>query len=143
MCVILTTVVGWIAATMGEVDVQVSQPFAIGGQHAEQVRQNKALLQASQSQLQATHRDLRTQVHTMMIDLYYQQRQAEAYDVEIASLEKILAVYREQSAKGNISEIETQRIASMAYQLGKSRADLMVAASALQSQLRLILAIGD
>ena len=125
----------------GEVDVQVSQPFAIGGQHAEQVRQNKALLQASQSQLQVTHRDLRTQVHTMMIDLYYQQRQAEAYDVEIASLEKILAVYREQSAKGNISKIETQRIAAMAYQLGKSRADLMVAASALQSQLRLILAI--
>jgi cobalt-zinc-cadmium efflux system outer membrane protein len=125
----------------GEVDVQISQPFAIGGQHAEQVRQNDALLQASRSQLQVTERNLRIQVHTLLIDLYYQQRQAEAYDVEIASAEKILSAYREQSAKGNIAEMETQRIATMIYQLSKSRADLLLAAADLQSQLRLLLGI--
>ena len=58
----------------GELDVQLSHPFAIGGQHAEQVRQNQALVQASRSQLQVTGRDLRTQVHTLLINLYYQQR---------------------------------------------------------------------
>ena len=125
----------------GEVDVQVSQPFAIGGQHAEQVRQNTALLQASRTQLHVTERDLRTQVHTALIDLYYQQRQAEAYDVEIASAKKILAAYQEQSAMGNIAEIETQRIATMLYQLGKERADLLLDASALQSQLRVALGL--
>lgn len=125
----------------GEVDVQVSQPFAIGGQHAEQVRQQTALLQAAHSQLQVTTRDLRTQVHTALIDLYYQQRQAETYDTEIVSAEKILAAYREQSDKGNIAAIETQRIATMVYQLRKSRADLLLAVSDLQSQLRLALGI--
>ena len=125
----------------GEVDIQVSQPFAIGGQHAEQVRQNTALLQAARCQLQVTERDIRTQVHTSLIDLYYQQREAEAYDEEIASADKILAVYREQSTKGNIAEIETQRIATMVYQLRKSRADLLLAASDLQSRLRLMLGI--
>lgn len=123
----------------GEVDVQLSQPFAIGGQHAEQVRQNLSLLQAARYQLQATKRDLRTQVHTALIDLYYQQRQAEVYDLEISSAEKILAACREQSDKGNIAAIETQRIATMVYQLSKSRTDLLLSVSALQSQLCLAL----
>ena len=52
---------------------------------------------------------------------------AKVYDEEIASAEKILAAYREQTAKGNIAAIETQRIATMVYQLRKSRADLILA----------------
>ena len=71
----------------GEVDVQFSQPFAIGGQHAEQVKQDAALLRASRNQLTVTHRDLRSEVHVAMVDLYYQQRQAAVYDEEIASAE--------------------------------------------------------
>ena len=122
----------------GELDVQLSQPFAIGGQHAEQVRQNEALAKASRSQLRFTERDLRTQAHTMLIDLYYQQRQAGVYDVEIASVEKILAAYRSQSAKGNIAEMETQRIATMLYQLNKERTDLLIGVNDLQAQLRLL-----
>lgn len=125
----------------GEIDIQVSQPFAIGGQHAEQVKQSAALLEASHSQLLVTQRDLRTEVHTAMVDLYYQQRQAKVYDEEIASAEKILAAYREQSEKGNIAAMETQRIATMVYQLRKSRADLLLEASALEAQLRQLLAI--
>ena len=125
----------------GEVDVQLSQPFAIGGQHAEQVRQNQSLLQAARYQLQATKRDLRTQIHTALIDLYYQQRQAEVYDLEISSAEKILAACREQSDKGNIAAIETQRIATMVYQLSKSRTDLLLSVSALRSQLCLALGL--
>ena len=125
----------------GEADVQLSQPFAIGGQHAEQVRQNEALTQASRSQLRLTARDLRVQTHMALIDLYFQQRQAAVYDLEIASVEKILAAYSEQSTKGNIAEMETQRIATMLYQLNKSRTDLLVAANDLQSQLRLILGL--
>lgn len=125
----------------GEVDVQVSQPFAIGGQHAEQVKQNAALLKASHSQLLVTQRDLRTEVHTAMVDLYYQQRQAKVYDEEISSAEKILAAYREQSERGNIAAMETQRIATMVYQLRKSRADLLLEASALEVQLRQLLGI--
>ena len=127
----------------GELDVQVSQSFAIGGQHAEQVRQNDALLQASKSQLRVTGRDLLTQAHTTLVDLYYQQRQAEVYDLEIASAEKILAAYKEQSAKGNIAEMETQRIATMLYQLRKSRAYLLIGAEGLQSQLRLLLGLNN
>lgn len=125
----------------GEVDVQFSQPFAIGGQHAEQVKQDAALLRASRNQLTVTHRDLRSEVHVAMVDLYYQQRQAAVYDEEIASAEKILAAYREQTAKGNIAAIETQRIATMVYQLRKSRADLLLEASALQAQLRQLLVL--
>jgi cobalt-zinc-cadmium efflux system outer membrane protein len=125
----------------GETDVQLSQPFAIGGQHAEQVRQNAALVQASRRQLQVTGRELRKQAHTLLIDLYYQQRQAHVYDLEIASVEKILAAYKEQSAKGNIAGMETQRIGTMRYQLLKSRADLMVAATDLQHQLQVLLGL--
>lgn len=125
----------------GEVDVQVSQPFAIGGQHTEQVKQNAALLKATHSQLLVTQRDLRTEVHTAMVDLYYQQQQARVYDEEIASAEKILAAYHEQSEKGNIAAMETQHIATMVYQLRKSRADLLLEASALEAQLRQLLAL--
>ena len=125
----------------GEVDVQVSQPFSIGGQHTEQVRQNEALVQASRSQLRLTGRDLRVQAHNALIDLYYQQRQAAVYDLEIASVEKILAAYSQQSAKGNIAEMETQRIATMLYQLNKARTDLLVGVNDLQAQLRLLLGL--
>ena len=125
----------------GETDIQFSQPIAIGGQHAELVRQNAALLRASHNQLTVTNRDLRSEVHVAMVDLYYQQRQAAVYDEEIASAEKILTAYREQTAKGNIAAIETQRIATMVYQLRKSRADLLLEASALQARLRQLLVL--
>lgn len=125
----------------GEVDIQVSQPLAIGGQHAEQVRQDAALLKASRSRLLVTERDLRGAVHVAMVDLYYQQLQAKVYDEEIASAEKILAAYREQTAKGNIAAMETRRVETMVYQLRKSRTDLLLAASALQTQLRQLLAL--
>lgn len=125
----------------GEMDLQLSQSFAIGGQHAEQVRQSEALVQASRSQLRLTGRELRVQAHTALIDLYYQQRQAEVYDLEIASVEKILAAYSEQSAKGNIAGMETQRIATMLYQLNKARTDLLVGVNDLQAQLRLLLGL--
>lgn len=124
-----------------ETDIQFSQPIAIGGQHAELVRQNAALLRASHNQLTVTNRDLRSEVHVAMVDLYYQQRQAAVYDEEIASAEKILTAYREQTAKGNIAAIETQRIATMVYQLSKSRADLLLEASALQARLRQLLVL--
>ncbi len=127
----------------GEIDVQFSQPFAIGGQHAELVKQDEALLRASRNQLSVTHRDLRTEVHVAMVDLYYQQRQATVYDEEIVSAEKILAAYREQTSRGNIAAIETQRIATMVYQLRKSRTDLLLEASALQARLRQMLMLDD
>ena len=125
----------------GELDVQVSQPFAIGGQHSEQVRQSAAQLSASRSQLQLTRRDLLAQAHTALIDLYYRQQQAAVYDLEIASVQRILAAYSEQSAKGNVAGMEAARIKTMLCQLSKQRADLLVGVSGLQAQLRSLLGI--
>lgn len=125
----------------GQTDIQVSQPIAIGGQHRNKVRQAKAMLKSSQAAHDATMLDVRHETRTTFVELYNAQQKLKVYDKEITSAERIYEAYSNQTDKGNVSRIQTFRIATMLNQLRSEKAELQLYADELQMQLCLLLDI--
>lgn len=123
----------------GQTDVQISQPIAIGGQYKNKVKQARASLNATRAGYQAEKMNVRREARTAFIDLYNAQQKLKVYDKEIASVEKIRKAFDEQAAKGNVSKMETFRIAAMLNQLRGEKMELMMQENNIQKDLRLLL----
>lgn len=123
----------------GQTDVQISQPIAIGGQYKNKVKQARASLNATRAGYQAEKMNVRWEARTAFIDLYNAQQKLKVYDKEIASVEKIRKAFDEQAAKGNVSKMETFRIAAMLNQLRGEKMELMMQENNIQKDLRLLL----
>lgn len=118
-----------------ETDVQLSLPIAIGGQHRSKVRQAEAMLLATKAAHEATWNDARCTARSAFIDLYSVQQKLKVYSQEITSVEKMLDAYQEQAEKGNVSQMQSFRMAAMLNQLRSERASLLVEENGLQRQL--------
>lgn len=127
----------------GQTDIQISQPIAIGGQYKNKVKQAKASLNATKAGYQAEKMNVRWEARTAFIDLYNAQQKLKVYDQEIASVEKIHKAFDEQAAKGNVSKMETFRIAAMLNQLRGEKTELMLQEKNIQKDLRLLLNLKD
>lgn len=125
----------------GQTDIQVSQPIAIGGQHKNKVRLAEATLKASKAAHDAAMLDVRCEARTTFIELYNAQQKLKVYDKEITSTKKIYDTYSDQTDKGNVSKMETFRIAAMLNQLRAEKAELQLYINELQMQLCLLLDI--
>lgn len=123
----------------GQTDIQISQPIAIGGQYKNKVKQARASLNATRAGYQAEKMNVRREARTAFIDLYNAQQKLKVYDKEIASVEKIHKAFDEQAAKGNVSKMETFRIAAMLNQLRGEKMELMMQENNIQKDLRLLL----
>lgn len=127
----------------GQTDIQISQPIAIGGQYKNKVKQARASLNATRAGYQAEKMNVRREARTAFIDLYNAQQKLKVYDKEIASVEKIHKAFDEQAAKGNVSKMETFRIAAMLNQLRGEKMELMMQENNIQKDLRLLLNLKD
>lgn len=127
----------------GETDVQISQPIPIGGQYKNKVKQARASLNATKAGYQAEKINVRWEARTAFIDLYNVQQKLKVYDKEIASVEKIRKAFDEQAAKGNVSKMETFRIAAMLNQLRGEKMELMLQENNIQKDLKLLLNLKD
>lgn len=127
----------------GQTDIQISQPIAIGGQYKNKVKQARASLNATRAGYQAEKMNVRREARTAFIDLYNAQQKLKVYDKEIASVEKIRKAFDEQAAKGNVSKMETFRIAAMLNQLREEKMELMMQENNIQKDLRLLLNLKD
>ena len=127
----------------GQTDIQISQPIAIGGQYKNKVKQARASLNATRAGCQAEKMNVRREARTAFIDLYNAQQKLKVYDKEIASVEKIHKAFDEQAAKGNVSKMETFRIAAMLNQLRGEKMELMMQENNIQKDLRLLLNLKD
>lgn len=127
----------------GQTDIQISQPIAIGGQYKNKVKQARASLNATRAGYQAEKMNVRREARTAFIDLYNAQQKLKVYDKEIASVEKIHKAFDEQAAKGNVSKMETFRIAAMQNQLRGEKMELMMQENNIQKDLRLLLNLKD
>lgn len=119
----------------GELDVSAQQPIAIGGQHSERVRRERAAAAAAHHQTSDIFRRLTAEVSAQLVKLYYLQKRTDVYDRELKSLEAMRQTYREQADKGNISQMELQRLETMIFGLKKERQDLMAEASDLRHDI--------
>ena len=127
----------------GQTDIQLSQPIAIGGQYKNKVRQAKAIVKASKAAYDVEVLNVRQEARMAFIDLYNAQQKLKVFNKELASVEKIHKAYEVQTEKGNISKIETFRIATMLNQLRSERTELQLSINYIQKKLRLMLCIED
>ena len=101
----------------GEDDIQLSQPIAIGGQHNNIVKRNKALLRGAEADVRLSLANRRRSLHETMIDAFTISQKEAIIQKEIISADDILKVYEQQTAKGNIPTMETLRIKTMVSSL--------------------------
>lgn len=125
----------------GEAAVEIEQLIQIAGQRNNRIRLEKINRERAVYQFEEVLRTLRSELKTKFIDLYYMQKSLAVYDKEIDYLEKLLAVYKEQKEKGNISLLEKSRIQALLLALQKERNEAADQSTSLQGDMRLLLGL--
>lgn len=125
----------------GEAVVEIEQLIYIAGQRNKRVRLEKINKEMAAYQFEEVLRTLRGELKSKFIDLYYTQKSVSVYDREIGYLLTLLNVYKEQSAKGNVSLLEKSRIQALLLSLQQERNDLSSELVTLQGDLRLLLGL--
>ena len=131
------------AGREGELDIEFEQPIPIGGQRRERIRKQQALVAATQYRQQWTAFALRMELHRTMTDLFILQEKASLYDKELASLSRILNVYRRLAEQGNASRMEVARIEAMRLRLLSEQSEWQTRLSEREKDLRLMLGLSD
>ena len=125
----------------GEAVVEFEQLIYIAGQRNKRVRLEKINKEMAVYQFEEVLRTLRGELKSKFIDLYYTQKSVSVYDREIGYLSTLLNVYKEQSAKGNVSLLEKSRVQALLLSLQQERNDLSNELVTLQGDLRLLLGL--
>ena len=125
----------------GEAVVEIEQLIYIAGQRNKRVRLEKINKEMAAYQFEEVLRTLRGELKSKFIDLYYTQKSVSVYDREIGYLSTLLNVYKEQSAKGNVSLLEKSRVQALLLSLQQERNDLSNELVTLQGDLRLLLGL--
>jgi cobalt-zinc-cadmium efflux system outer membrane protein len=100
---------------------QVTQLIYMGGKKKNEIafaKSNKELAQLQFSQLLV---DLKTQLHTTYYNLYYENLKLENTNKQLGYMNDLLAAYRVQSAKGNVSLKDEVRLQSIVIQLNNDK----------------------
>lgn len=100
---------------------QVTQLIYMGGKKKNEIafaKSNKELARLQFSQLLA---DLRTQLRTAYYNLYYEKLKLENTNRQLGYMNDLLAAYRVQSAKGNVSLKDEVRLQSIVIQLSNDK----------------------
>jgi cobalt-zinc-cadmium efflux system outer membrane protein len=127
------------SAGQDEYAASISQLFTTAGKRNKNIQLAKIGVQLSQYQFFDLLRTLKSALRSDFFTIYFQQQSAKVYDEEINSLAKILKVYKEQYAKGNIAEKEVLRIQSQLYSLQTELTGLLVGIDTTQSNLKLLI----
>ncbi|GEN78075.1 TolC family protein [Chryseobacterium hagamense] len=103
---------------------QVTQLIYMGGKKKNEIafaRSNKELAQLQFSQLLA---DLKSQLRSTYFNLYYEQLKLQNTNRQLGYMNDLLAAYRIQSAKGNVSLKDQVRLQSIVIQLNNDKVEI-------------------
>ncbi|WP_102408746.1 TolC family protein [Parabacteroides bouchesdurhonensis] len=125
----------------GEAAVEIEQLIYIAGQRNKRIRLEKLNKQMTVYQFEEILLTLRSELRNKFIELYYTQKSKRIYDREIESLSQILAIYKEQNEKGNISMMEKTRIQALLFSIQQERNDVDNQIISLQGDLKLLMGL--
>ncbi|RHJ91384.1 TolC family protein [Parabacteroides bouchesdurhonensis] len=125
----------------GEAGVEIEQLIYIAGQRNKRIRLEKLNKQMTVYQFEEILLTLRSELRNKFIELYYTQKSKRIYDREIESLSQILAIYKEQNEKGNISMMEKTRIQALLFSIQQERNDVDNQIISLQGDLKLLMGL--
>lgn len=127
----------------GESAVELEQLIYIAGQHNKRVKLEKINHEMSAYQYEEVARNLRGELRQKFVELYFTRRSLTVYDDEIRAINDLLAIYKTQQEKGNISLLEKARLEALLLALRQEQGDLINQTTALSGELRLLLGIND
>src|SRR5476651_1530345 len=123
----------------GEYSSNISQLFTTAGKRNKNIQLAKIGVEQARYQFFDLLRTLKASLRSDFFTIYFQQESAKVYDNEINTLQNILKAYKEQNAKGNISDKDVLGMQSQLYSLQAELADLTAGIDASISQLQLLI----
>ncbi|SIP96740.1 outer membrane protein, cobalt-zinc-cadmium efflux system [Chryseobacterium sp. RU37D] len=122
---------------------QITQLIYMGGKKKNEIafaKSNKELAELQFSQLLV---DLKTQLHTMYYNLYYEKLKLENTNKQLGYMNDLLAAYKVQSAKGNVSLKDEVRLQSLVIQLNNDKTDINKNILEFEQNLKILTGITD
>ena len=119
----------------------ISQLFTTAGKRNKNIQLAMIGVEQAKYQFFDFLRTLKASLRTDFYTIYFQQQSVKVYDAEIQALQHILKAYKEQNAKGNISEKDVLGIQSQLYSLQAELANLVVGIDGSISQLQLLIRV--
>lgn len=100
---------------------QVTQLIYMGGKKKNEIAFAKSSKELARLQFSQLLADLKTQLHTTYYNLYYEKLKLENTNRQLGYMNDLLAAYRVQSAKGNVSLKDEVRLQSIVIQLSNDK----------------------
>ncbi len=122
-----------------EMNIQVSQLVRLAGKRNKAITLARSGIEIAQYQFYDLMRTLRYVLRIDFYNIYFLEQSSRLYDLEISSLQKIIAPMQEQVSKGYLAPIEVLRIQSQLYTLQAEYDALQTNIENVQSELKLIL----
>ncbi len=122
---------------------EITQLIYMGGKKKNEIafaKSNKELAQLQFSQLLV---DLRTQLHTTYYNLYYEKLKLENTNRQLGYMSDLLAAYKIQSAKGNVSLKDEVRLQSIVIQLNNDKVDINKNIFEFEQDLKVLTGINE
>jgi len=122
-----------------EQSFSISQLFTTAGKRNKNIQLAKIGVEQAKYQFFDLLRTLKFTLRNDFYSIYFQEQSAKVYNEEISSLQKTLAAFKEQYAKGNIAEKELLRIQSQLYSLQAEYNGLQVGIDTVQSEFKILI----
>ncbi|MBD0404838.1 TolC family protein [Flammeovirga sp. EKP202] len=118
---------------------EISQMIETAGKRKKRTNVAKIEAEISEYEFYNTLREMRTELRSELVELHYAQEKANSYLVAIEPVEKLVAVYKEQSQKGNVSKSEVVRLKALLLDARKGWLDLVQEAADIEANIKMLL----
>jgi cobalt-zinc-cadmium efflux system outer membrane protein len=122
-----------------EINIQISQLIKLAGKRNKAINLAKSGIDIAQYQFYDLLRTLRYVLRNDFYNIYFLEQSSKLYELEIASLQKLVLVFEEQVSKGYMAPVDAIRIKSQLYTLQAEYDALQTNIDNIQSELKLIL----
>jgi len=128
-----------VSSQTGEYIAGVQQLIILAGKRNKQIKLAETNTTMAENRFYDLLRTLRLTLHSDFYQAYFLQNSISAYQVQIASLEKLTANYNELQAKGVITLKEVVRVKSLLYSLKAEQTSLQNQFNDIEAEMQLLL----
>lgn len=122
---------------------EITQLIYLGGKKKNEIQFAKSNKELSQLQFNQLLVDLRSQLRETYYNLIYEQKKQISIDGQLKYMNELLAAYKVQTDKGNISLKDYVRLQSIVIQLNKDKIEINNNILAFQQNMKILTGISD
>jgi cobalt-zinc-cadmium efflux system outer membrane protein len=122
---------------------QITQLIYMGGKKKNEIAFAKSSKELAQLQFSQLLVDLKVQLHTTYYNLYYEKLKLENTEKQLGYMNDLLAAYKVQAAKGNVSLKDEVRLQSIVIQLNNDKLGINKNIIEFEQNLKILTGITD